>query len=104
MKTFAASEAKNNFGLLTDSAMVQPVSITRHGRVILEVMTPEAKEAMVQTRIKEFLWTQFIDDAQQSHMDYQNTGLHTNFDEMKQWVDSFAYTAAENIGMPECHK
>lgn len=102
MLTFTASEAKNNFGALTDTALTQPVSITRHGRVILEVMTPQAKEALIEERIKELVFHQFVAEAAAADKNYTETGLHTNMQEMQAWADSL--DTAHPASMPTCHK
>lgn len=44
--TFAASDAKNNFGKLIDAAQRQPVAIERHGRPIAFVVSSADMEAM----------------------------------------------------------
>lgn len=102
MLTFTASDAKNNFGTLTDTALTQPVSITRRGRVILEMMTPQAKEALIQERIKELVFAQFIGDAIEADKEYTETGLHTNFSEMQTWANSLG--TDHPLVMPTCHK
>ena len=102
MKTFTASEAKQNFGTLTDTALTQPVSITRRGRVILEVMTPQAKEEMIQERIRELVWQQFLQDAIDADQHYQATGLHTTHAEMKAWAKKLKDDPHAEI--PSCHK
>lgn len=102
MLTFTATEAKQNFGRLTDSALMQPVSITRQGRVILEVMTPTQKEKMIQERIKEMVFGQFVEDAVQAHKHYEATGLHTTQEEMQSWIKSLSTNP--NNKPPVCHK
>jgi hypothetical protein len=102
MLTFTASDAKNNFGALTDTALTQPVSITRHGRVILEIMTPQAKEAMIQERIKALVFGQFVADAVEADKEYTETGLHTTQAEMKAWAKKLR--TSPNAPMPVCHK
>jgi len=44
--TFAASDAKNNFGKLIDAAQRGPVAIERHGRKVAFVISPEDMEAI----------------------------------------------------------
>lgn len=102
MKTFTASEAKQNFGALSDTALTEPISITRHGRVILEVMTPQAKEAMIQERIKAIVWEQFVQDAVSAHQEYEATGLHTTQEDMKNWAERLKNDPL--TPMPVCHK
>lgn len=49
MKTIAASEAKNSFGILLDSAQQEPVTLTKKGRavaVVLSVAEYERLEAL----------------------------------------------------------
>lgn len=102
MFTFTATEAKQNFGKLTDTALVQPVSITRQGRVILEVMTPQEKEKIIQERVKEMMFSQFVAEAVEAHEHYQTTGLHATHEEMKSWINSLSNNP--NAKPPVCHK
>lgn len=102
MRTFTASDAKNNFGVFTDTALTEPVSITRRGRVILEIMTPEAKEAMIQERIRSIVFGQFVEDAVEADKHYQATGLHTTHEEVTAWVESLKTNP--NAKAPVCHK
>lgn len=102
MLTFTATEAKQNFGKLTDTAMVQPVSITRQGRVILEVMTPQEKERIIQERIQSLVFEQFIQDAIDAQEHYDATGLHTTHEEMRAWAKSLSTNP--NAKLPICHK
>lgn len=102
MATFTATEAKQNFGKLADTALIQPVTITRQGRVILEVMTPQEKEKMIQERVKELAFAQFIEDAEKANAHFKETGLHTTHDEMKAWAKSLSINP--NAKPPVCHK
>lgn len=102
MTTFTATEAKQNFGKLTDTALTEPVNITRQGRVILEVMTPSHKEQMIQERIKELVFKQFIQDAIEADKHYQETGLHATQTEVQNWIKSL--TTNPNSKPPVCHK
>ena len=45
-RTFAASDAKNNFGRLIDAAQRSPVMIERRGRTVAYVVSPADMEAM----------------------------------------------------------
>ncbi len=45
LKTYTASEAKNNFGEILDAARRAPVEIKRHGRSAAFVIAPEDMEA-----------------------------------------------------------
>jgi hypothetical protein len=102
MRTFTASDAKNNFGVFTDTALVEPVGITRRGRVVLEIMTPTAREAMIQERIKGIVFEQFVGDAVEADKHYQATGLHTTLAEMRVWAKSLKTNP--NAPAPVCHK
>lgn len=88
MPTFTVVQARQNFGTFIDVAMKQPVKITRHGRVILEVMTPHEKERVIQEREKERLFSWFVVNAVEAHEHYETTGLHATHDEMRAWVNS----------------
>jgi prevent-host-death family protein len=41
MKAMSARDAKNSFGLLLDTARVEPVTIEKHGRGVVVVMSVE---------------------------------------------------------------
>ena len=41
MKTISARDAKNGFGLLIDTALVEPVTIEKHGRPVVVVVSVE---------------------------------------------------------------
>lgn len=102
MLTFTATEAKQNFGKMADMALVQPVQITRQGRVVLEVMTPHEKERIIQERIRQAMFAQFVNQAVEAHDHCQATGLHATHDEMKAWVNSLSTNP--NSKPPICHK
>ena len=42
MKSMSAKDAKNGFGLLLDTARAEPVTIEKHGRAVVVVMSVEA--------------------------------------------------------------
>lgn len=102
MLTFTASDLKQKTGIVTDTALTQPVSITRRGRIVLEMMTPQAKEAMVQERIKQLVFNQFVNDAVEADKEYTETGLHTTHEEMQAWANNLKTNI--NAPMPVCHK
>ena len=52
MKTYAAREAKNNFGALLDEAQRQPIQITRNGRIVAGVVNKEEFEEVIANRRK----------------------------------------------------
>ncbi len=52
MKTYAAREAKNNFGALLDEAQRQPIQITRNGRIVAGVVNKEEFEQVIANRRK----------------------------------------------------
>ena len=41
MKTMSAKEAKNAFGLLLDNARAEPVTVEKHGRAVVVVLSVE---------------------------------------------------------------
>ena len=41
MKTMAAKDAKNGFGLLLDTARAEPVVVEKHGRAVVVVLAIE---------------------------------------------------------------
>lgn len=44
MKTMSAKDAKNGFGLLLDTARAEPVTIEKHGRPVVVVLSIEEFE------------------------------------------------------------
>ena len=46
MQKFAATEAKDQWGLLTETALREPVTITRHGRPALIVTSVQDYQAL----------------------------------------------------------
>ena len=41
MKTMSAKDAKNAFGLLLDRARAEPVTVEKHGRAVVVVLSVE---------------------------------------------------------------
>jgi prevent-host-death family protein len=52
MKTMSAKDAKNAFGLLLDTARAEPVSIEKHGRPVVVVLSVEEYERLVEENAK----------------------------------------------------
>lgn len=50
MKIMSAKAAKNAFGLLLDTARAEPVSIEKHGRRVVVVLSVEEYERLVEER------------------------------------------------------
>lgn len=46
MRTMTAKDAKNGFGLLIDTARIEPVVINKHGRAVAVVMSVEEFERL----------------------------------------------------------
>lgn len=46
MKSMSAREAKNGFGLLLDTARAEPVTIEKHGRPVVVVLSVEEYERL----------------------------------------------------------
>ncbi len=46
MKTMSAKDAKNAFGLLLDTARAEPVTVEKHGRAVVVVMSVEEFERL----------------------------------------------------------
>ncbi|MGA9580426.1 MAG: type II toxin-antitoxin system Phd/YefM family antitoxin [Allosphingosinicella sp.] len=46
MKTMSAKAAKNAFGLLLDNARAEPVTVEKHGRAVVVVMSVEEFERL----------------------------------------------------------
>jgi prevent-host-death family protein len=47
MKSMSAKSAKNGFGLLLDTARAEPVTIEKHGRRVVVVLSVEEYERLV---------------------------------------------------------
>ena len=48
MKTMTSVEAQNHFGMLLDTAQREPVSITRRGRRVAYILSPQEYSALAQ--------------------------------------------------------
>ena len=46
MKSMSAKGAKNSFGLLLDTARAEPVTIEKHGRAVVVVLSTEEYERL----------------------------------------------------------
>lgn len=46
MKSMSAKDAKNGFGLLLDTARAEPVTIEKHGRPVVVVLSVEEYERL----------------------------------------------------------
>ncbi len=46
MKTISAKNAKNSFGRLVDTARAEPVTVEKHGRGVVVVMSVEEYERL----------------------------------------------------------
>ena len=47
MKIMSAKDAKNGFGLLLDTARAEPVTIEKHGRPVVVVVSTEEYERLL---------------------------------------------------------
>ena len=52
MKSMSAKEAKNAFGLLLDTARAEPVTIEKHGRRVVVVLSIEEYQRLTEDRIE----------------------------------------------------
>jgi prevent-host-death family protein len=52
MKSMSAKDAKNAFGLLLDSARAEPITIEKHGRRVVVVLSVEEYERLIRNRGK----------------------------------------------------
>jgi prevent-host-death family protein len=50
MKSMSAKDAKNAFGLLMDTARAEPVTIEKHGRGVVVVLSVEEYERLIGDR------------------------------------------------------
>jgi len=50
MRTMTSAEAQNHFGLLLDSAQREPITITRRGRPVAYLFSPQEYEALMQKK------------------------------------------------------
>ncbi len=72
MGTFASTEAKDNWGLIVDTAMREPVTITKHGRATLVVTSIQDYEAL-----QRFKYSQLKADIQEGLADLELGRLST---------------------------
>lgn len=47
MKTVSAKDAKNGFGRLLDTARAEPVTVEKHGRAVVVVLSVEEYERLI---------------------------------------------------------
>jgi prevent-host-death family protein len=52
MKSISAKDAKNGFGRLIDTARAEPVTIEKHGRAVVVVLSVEEYERLVAPNIR----------------------------------------------------
>lgn len=52
MKSMSAKDAKNTFGLLLDTARAELVTIEKHGRRVVAVLSVEKYQRLMKDRIK----------------------------------------------------
>lgn len=52
MKSMSAKDAKNAFGLLLDTARAEPVTIEKHGRRVVVVLSVEEYERLIKHQSK----------------------------------------------------
>jgi prevent-host-death family protein len=52
MKSMSAKDAKNAFGLLLDTARAEPVTIEKHGRRVVVVLSVEEYARLIEGRFK----------------------------------------------------
>jgi prevent-host-death family protein len=52
MKSMSAKEAKNGFGRLLDTARAEPVTIEKHGRAVVVVLSTEEYERLLMVEEK----------------------------------------------------
>ncbi|MGO9267972.1 MAG: type II toxin-antitoxin system Phd/YefM family antitoxin [Candidatus Binataceae bacterium] len=52
MKSMSAKDAKNAFGLLLDTALGEPVTIEKHGRRVVVVLSVEQYERLIKHQFK----------------------------------------------------
>jgi prevent-host-death family protein len=50
MRTMTSVEAQNHFGMLLDTAQREPISITRRGRPVAYLFSPQEYEALTQAK------------------------------------------------------
>ncbi|MFA7405455.1 MAG: type II toxin-antitoxin system Phd/YefM family antitoxin [Pelobacteraceae bacterium] len=50
MRTMTSVEAQNHFGMLLDTAQREPVSITRRGRPVAYLFSPQEYESLIQEK------------------------------------------------------
>lgn len=52
LKTISAKDAKNSFGMLIDTARAEPVTIEKHGRAVVVVLSVEEYRRLQPERSK----------------------------------------------------
>lgn len=70
MPEFAATEAKDQWGLITETALREPVTITRHGRPVLIVTSVQDYQALQRLKYEQLKAEiqEGLHDLQQGHV------------------------------------
>lgn len=111
MITLSSVEAQNGFGSLLDKAQREIVSVTRRGRTTALVMSPEVLQDYVNWHLEqhakaensqESLPTKVLARIDNSIEQFERSGLHVSFDEMRDWAKSLRLNG--NAPVPVCHK
>jgi antitoxin Phd len=63
MKTMAAKDAKTNFGQLLDTAIREPVSITRNGRQVAVVLSAQDFERLA--ALEDAWWVRYAERSEE---------------------------------------
>lgn len=106
MQTVTTGQFRQNFSEYVDIAKFkEPITITQHGKPTVMVLSyEEGMDFLEKKRIQKEMEAEreMLELATEAIKHYEETGLHTTHEEMKEWARKLANNP--NEPMPKCHK
>ena len=106
MQTVTTGQFRQNFSEYVDIAKFrEPIAITQHGKPTVMVLSyEEGIDFLEKKRIQKEMEAEreMFKLAAEAIKHYEETGLHTTHEEMKEWAKKLVTNP--NEPMPKCHK
>ncbi len=106
MQIVTTGQFRQNFSEYVDIAKFkEPITITQYGKPTVMVLSYEdGIDFLEKKRLQKELEAEreMFELAAEAIKHYEDTGLHTTHEEMKEWVKKLATNP--NEPMPKCHK
>ncbi len=106
MQTVTTGQFRQNFSEYVDIAKFkEPITITQHGKPTVMVLSyEEGMDFLEKKRIQKEMEAEreMLELATEAIKHYEETGLHTTHEEMKEWAKKLVTNP--NEPMPKCHK